>query len=159
MSTDGSYQIILLASDFLKINSSSLPKKLQSGKRAYAPRNCQLSSAEVMTICIAFHQSGYRNFKQFYLSYVFKYLHAQFPSLVSYSRFVILMQENMQRLAAYLTSRFKSSTGIAFIDSTPIQVCKPKRMSRNKVFLGLAKIGKSSIGWFFGFKLHLIVTT
>ncbi len=71
---------------------------------------------------------------------MFKYLHAQFTSLVSYSRFVVLMQENMQGLAAYLTSMFKSSTGIEFIDPTPIQVFKPKRMSRNKVFLGFVKI-------------------
>ena len=63
----------------------------------------------------------------------------------------------MTILAAYLTSKFDKPTGISFIDSTPIQVCKSKRMSRNKTFKGFAKKGKSTIGWFFGFKLHLII--
>ncbi len=158
MSTDGSYQIILLASDFLKINTSFTHKKLTAGKRQHTKPKCLLSASEVMTIVIALPQSGYKNFKHFYLFYVFKYLHGQFPALVSYSRFVILMQENVQLLAAYLSSRLKNSTGISFIDSTSIQVCKPKRMSRNKVFSRIAKKAKSTIGWFFGFKLHLIVT-
>ena len=56
-------------------------------------------------------------------------------------------------------------TGISFMDSTPIRVCHIKRekshmvieRSRNKVFKGLAAKGKSAIGWFFGFKLHLVV--
>ncbi len=67
-----------------------------------------------MTIVIAFHQSSYKNFKHFYLCYVFKYLRGQFPALVSYSRFIILMQENVTLLAAYLSSGFKDSTGISF---------------------------------------------
>lgn len=144
--------------DFLKINTCLLPKKITDGTRQYTERKCRLSTSEVMTIVIAFHQSGYKNFKHFYLFYVFKYLRSQFPALVSYSRFVILMQHNMQLLAAYLSYRLKDSTGISFIDSTSIQVCKPKRMSRNKVFSGIAKKAKSTMGWFFGFKLHLIVT-
>jgi IS5 family transposase len=117
----------------------------------------KLSNSEVMTICIAYHQSGYKNLKAFYLNYVIKYLSRQFPKLVSYNRFIELMQQNMQLLAGYLVSRFEDATGISYIDSTPIQVCKPKRMSRNKVFKETASKAKSTIGWFFGFKLHLIV--
>lgn len=48
-------------------------------------------------------------------------------------------------------------TGISFIDSTPIRVCKNKRIKRNKVFKGIAELGKSTMGYFYGFKLHLIV--
>jgi len=48
-------------------------------------------------------------------------------------------------------------TGVSFIDSTSIAVCHFKRSNRNKVFKGFAKKGKTSTGWFFGFKLHLIV--
>lgn len=146
--------------DFVKQNTSLTTKKLgstESEKRKYSPRECKLSSSEIMTICIAFHQSGYRNFKHFYLNHVFKYLSRQFPSLVSYTRFVTLMKENMHILAAYLQSRFAQATGISYIDSTPIQVCKPKRMSRNKVFKDTGRKAKSTIGWFFGFKLHLII--
>ena len=48
-------------------------------------------------------------------------------------------------------------TGISFVDSTPIRVCKNKRIARNKVFKGTATTGKSTMGWFYGFKLHLII--
>ena len=50
-----------------------------------------------------------------------------------------------------------NSTGIAFIDSTPIAVCNNKRIHSNKVFKDLAERGKNSMGWFYGFKLHLII--
>jgi hypothetical protein len=109
--------------DFIQKNSSMKENKLTSGdKRKYKLRARKLCSSEVMTICIAFHQSGYRNFKTFYLNYVIKYLYGQFPSLISYTRFISVMKENMALLAAYLTSRFDGKTGISFIDSTPIQV-------------------------------------
>ncbi len=48
-------------------------------------------------------------------------------------------------------------TGISYIDATSIAVCHPKRISRNKVFKGLAKLGKTTYGWFFGFKLHMVI--
>ena len=143
--------------DFMKKNHDLTTKKISNNKRSYTPRPSKLSKSEVMTICIAFHQSWYRNFKHFYLSYVFNNLSQQFRNLVSYNRFVELMKENIEYLATFLQSRFGDTTGISYIDSTPIQVCKPKRMSRNKVFNGIAGKGKSTIGWFFGFKLHLIV--
>jgi hypothetical protein len=146
--------------DFIKENTSLLTKKIDCcvpQKRNYTPRKSMLARSEVMTICIAFHQSNYRNFKAFYLQYVIKYLHYQFPTLVSYNRFVELMTENIELLALYLQSLFSKATGIAYVDSTPIQVCKPKRMSANKVFADFAKKAKSTIGWFFGFKLHIIV--
>ena len=144
--------------DFVKKNTSLATKKLGSEtKRAYKTRAGKLSGSEVMTICIAFHQSSYRNFKAFYLSYVIPCLSGQFKSLVSYNRFVELMKDNIECLSDYLVSKFGQATGISYADSTPIQVCKPKRMGRNKVFAGIAKKAKSTIGWFFGFKLHLII--
>jgi hypothetical protein len=44
-----------------------------------------------------------------------------------------------------------------FVDSTPLMVCKNKRIKRNKVFKGIAKVGKSTMGYFYGFKLHLVI--
>ncbi len=146
--------------DFVKnYQKISLPSKIicLPNKTTYKPRKCKLSHSEVMTICIAYHQSGYKNFKTFYLNYLMKYHHRLFPNLVSYNRFIELMKKITELLALYLTSRFEKATGISYIDSTPIQVCKPKRMSRNKVFKGVAKKGKSTIGWFFGFKVHIII--
>jgi Transposase DDE domain len=82
---------------------------------------------------------------------------AEFPNLVSYQRFVELMPSVLVLLCAYLQSRFGSCTGIGFIDSTALAVCGNKRIKRNRVFRGLAKMGKTTMGWFFGFKLHLAI--
>ncbi len=46
-------------------------------------------------------------------------------------------------------------SGITFIDSTPLAVCPNQRIQQHKVFTGLAARGKNSMGWFYGFKLHL----
>lgn len=141
----------------LSKRESLVTKKISNGKRHYKTRAQKLSRSEVMTICIEFHQSGYRNFKCFYLGYVVRYLSTQFKSLVLYNRFVELMKDNLEYLSGYLVSRFDLVTGISYVDSTPIQVCKPKRMGRHKVFSDVGAKGKSTIGWFFGFKLHLMI--
>ena len=122
-------------------------------KRGPEPR---LSISEMLTIVILFHQSNYRTFKHFY-HYVSVHMRRDFPCLISYSRFVFLMKDLFIPLFAYLLNRSGSLTGISFVDSTPIQVCKQKRVKRNKVFKGFAKVGKTSIGWFYGFKLHIII--
>jgi hypothetical protein len=142
--------------DFVNQQSKGTTLPLTDSKR-HRIRNFKLSDSEIMTLCIAYHQSGYKNFKAFYLDYVCKYLRAQFPNLVSYNRFVELMSKVSHLLADYLISRLDVPTGISYIDSTSIQVCKPKRMSRNKVFKKWGKKSKSTIGWFFGFKLHIII--
>ena len=131
------------------------PQQL-SGAARRGPR-ASLSASEIMTIVIHFHQAGYRDFKSFYQKHVCKHLFAEFPRLVSYGRFVELMPRVMLLLCAYLKSRFGSCTGIAFVDSTPVAVCHNRRISRNQVFKGLAARGKSTMGWFYGFKLRLIV--
>src|SRR5699024_3437730 len=60
-------------------------------------------------------------------------------------------------LCSYLQSMMGDCTGISYIDSTKIAVCHNKRIYRHKVFKGLATRGKSSMGWFYGFKLHAII--
>lgn len=60
-------------------------------------------------------------------------------------------------LCAYLVSCYGQCTGVSFIDSTPLAVCHRRRISSHRVFAGSAARGKSSVGWFFGFKLHLVV--
>lgn len=123
-------------------------------KKRIRPRSLSLS--EVMTILILFHCSRYRDFKHFYL-YLRTYHRKEFPGLVSYTRFVELMPEALAGLCGYLNTRKGECTGIQFVDSTSIIVCNNKRIFNHKVFDGIAKRGKNTMGWFFGFKLHIIV--
>jgi hypothetical protein len=129
--------------------------QMQAGKQR--ERAGQLCPSEVMTILIHFHQSHYRTFKAYYTEHVQMHLTKEFPRLVSYPRFVALIPGVMVPLLAYLQSRFGACTGISFIDSTSLQVCDPKRIGQHRVFAIDARRGKTSMGWFFGFKLHLAV--
>ena len=110
-----------------------------------------------MTIMIYFHQMRYRDFKTYYTQLVQGYLRAEFPRLVSYTRFVELMPSVLVPLCAYLRSIYGECTGISFVDSTPIRVCHNRRIHQHKVFAELAARGKNSVDWFYGFKLHLVV--
>jgi len=110
-----------------------------------------------MTIMIHFHQSGYRTFKGYYEKYVRTYLSEAFPKLVSYNRFVRLMPCSFVPLVFYMLSKKGTCTGISFVDSTPLRICKNKRIERHRVFSGIAARGKGSMGYFYGFKLHLVV--
>ena len=131
-------------------------KQLASGARR-RKRKSTLILSEVMTLLIWFQQSGYRTFKDFYLKEVCQHLRDEFPNLVSYSRFVELIPSALVPLCAYLQTRKGKTAGIAFIDSLPIAVCHNRRIGSHKVFSHLAERGKSSVDWFYGFKLHLIV--
>jgi hypothetical protein len=121
-------------------------------------RQRSLSLSEVMTILILFHASGYRNLKQFYLEFVCTHLCAEFPKRVCYSRFVEFERDALIPLAAYLQTRRGRCTGISFVDSTKIAVCENLRIPAHKQFAELARRGFTSTGWFYGFKLHLVVS-
>lgn len=116
-----------------------------------------MSDAEVMTILVLFHGSGYRCLKHFYLDHVCKHMRHLFPKVVSYNRFVELQKRAVIKLAVFVkTILMGKCTGISFIDSTPLRVCRNQRILQYKTFKGIAQRGKCSMGWFFGFKLHII---
>ena len=82
----------------------------------------------------------------------------EFPETVSCNRFTELMQRNLMPMTLFLKiCCLGNCTGISFVGSTPIGVCKNKRIKRNKVFKGIANTGRSTMGWFYGFKLHIII--
>jgi Transposase DDE domain len=116
-----------------------------------------LTLSEVMTIVVFFHVSHYRTFKHFYLDHLLTQRHGEFPALPSYTRFVALIPATLLPLCAYVQTRKGKNTGIQFIDSLPIRVCHNRRISSHRVFAGLARRGKGSMGWFYGFKLHLVI--
>ena len=109
------------------------------------------------TLLIAFHQSGYRTLKHFYQRHVCVYWGSEFPNLVSYSRFVQLQQEVLDLLVLYLSTCLGACSGTSFVDSTHLRVCDNKRISAHRVFAQEAGRSKTSMGWFYGFKLHLII--
>ena len=136
------------------ISRDCLPSEASSETRG-RPR--RLHPSEVMTILIAFHQSNYRTFKHFYLKHVCVYWQAEFPHLLSYSRFVQLKKEVLTLLKLYLGTHLGACSGVSFVDSTRLWVCDNKRISAHRVFAAEAARSKTSMGWFYGFRLHIVI--
>lgn len=118
---------------------------------------CCLSISELMTIQILFQMIGYRNFKTFYTAFLLPYWGKYFPDLPSYNRFIELMGRSFFSLVLYTQIKSGKKTGIYYIDGSCLPVCHLKRSSRNKVFSEIAKYGYTSVGCFFGLKIHLVI--
>jgi hypothetical protein len=129
---------------------------LASGRRQRR-RSSPLHPAEILTILILFQQSGYRTFKGFYIQHVQLALRQEFPHLVSYGRFVELMLRYLVPLAVYLHTQRGPCTSISCIDSTSLAACHPARTALHRVLAVDARRGKTSVSWFYGLKLHLVV--
>lgn len=143
--------------DFCQVYLPQWHQQLLSGGQRQRLRTGQMSVSEIMTVVIHFHQSHYRNFKAYYLRYVSRQLASAFPRRVSYTRMVALLPSVLVPLCVYLEQRKGVTRGIAFIDATSIVVCHNRRIHGHKVFNQVARRGKTSTGWFYGFKLHLVV--
>lgn len=130
---------------------------ISSGQRQRRVTN-RLCLSEIITIMIAFQNSSYRNFKRFYIDYVMKHYRLDFPNLVSYNRFVELSQRASVPLMVYLTTFLGHWRGLGFVDSTSLPVCHNLRIHSHSVFSGIAERGQTSKGWFYGFKLHLLIS-
>jgi len=152
-------QLFVEIDDFMKVFEQNFNKELLlSNAKQKRKRDTKLSLSEIMTIVVYFHMSGYRTFKDFYLRHISIYHKQAFPDLLSYNRFVELMPRVLLPLSVFMKiRRTGKSTGITFVDSTTINVCHNRRIHQHKVFKGIAQRGKSSTGWFYGFKLHLLV--
>lgn len=125
--------------------------------RQIAPKNL-MSMSKIMTIVIYFYLSHHREFKWYYLHYICGTMREYFPKILSYNRFVEVMKAVTAPLILSLVKySLGKCSGISFMDSTTLDVCDNRRISSHKVFDGLAKRGKSSTGWFYGFKLHLAI--
>jgi hypothetical protein len=143
--------------DFCQIFEPQWQKQLLGHNLQLRNRQRSLRLSEMMTILIGFHQSCYRNFKIYYLDKVQTHWQNYFPRLVSYNRFVEWIPGTLVPLCAYLRSCFGTCTGISFMDATSLKVCHNKRISQHKVFENVAARGKTSVDWFFGLKLHLVI--
>jgi hypothetical protein len=123
-----------------------------------APRGPKpgLCVSEVITILLMLHGSGVKYLKSFYNGVVGEVLRRYFPKMPCYERFVTLQPNVLIPLLSFLLSRRGQRTGIYYIDSTALAVCHNRRIGRHKTFAGMAARGKTSMSWFFGFKLHLV---
>ena len=149
-------KLFVKVDDFLKINEKK--SKLLKNSKKPVTKNPRLSDSEIITILVYFHESGSKNFKEYYKNIILYCLKSYFPQAVSYTRFLELQTRVLGLMHSFLMSLIENKTReYNYIDSTRIKVCHNKRIPNHKVFQGLAKRGKSTMGWFFGFKLHLII--
>lgn len=153
-------EIFVAVDDFCLQFELPIQKLLLSDAQSTKKRNRKagLCDSEIISLFIAFHSGGFRNFKFFYTQYACVHLKDAFPGLVSYNRFIELSQRCAVAFMLFLHHCCRGQcTGISFIDSTVLRVCHNKRIKRNKTFKGIATVGKSTMGWFYGFKLHLVI--
>ena len=138
--------------------------KRQTNRLTKPTRQPDLSDSELMSICVFDpggepHYSGYKCFQYYYQQMVVAILKSYFPKLISYQRFLCLLTGILPGLYLFLKYRtlLSQETNLYFIDSKKLVVCHNRRIHSHRVFEGQAKGGKSSRGWFYGFKLHLVI--
>lgn len=151
-------KLFCFVDDFCQGFEKWYKKALISSGTKQRNRDFKMRLSEIITILIAFHQSGMSCFKYFYLDLVRNYRNL-FKSLVHYDRFVVFIKAAFPAVICLFKTLEGTITEYMFIDSTPMAVCHNLREKRHKVFKGIAKKGKTSTGWFFGFKLHFIINT
>ena len=148
--------IYFLVDEFCKIYQQWQKARLISCNQIRI-RAHKMSLSEMLTVMLLYHLSPCREFKSFYHYFLLTKHRRDFGNFLSYNRFVSLMPQLLVPLICLLHCLSGEKDDIYFIDSTKMQICHNKRTNSNRVFRGLATIGKSSYGWFMGFKLHLII--
>lgn len=143
------------ADDFCKVYEQAMKARFLPSNRPFQSQ-CALADSEIITIRVLYHASGYKTFKDFFTREQEK-LANLFPNILSYSRFVELCSERAFQLFVFAKVWCTSaSTGTNYVDSTKLEVCHVRRASSHRTFEGAAAKGKTSVGWFYGFKLHLV---
>lgn len=154
---DSLTETFCLIDDFCQAFEPEWEKRLLADGHKKRHRAASLCLSELMTLAVLFHQLRFRQFKSFYLLYAQRHLRAEFPGLPSYQRCLELLPRCIVPLSALFDTVKGECTGISILDSSPIAVCDNLRIARHRVFAGSAARGKSSTGWFFGFKLHIAI--
>lgn len=131
--------------------------KPKDGRKRDYHRDCRVAQAEIIVIMIMFHSSNHKYLKHFYLDEICVRYRNLFPHTVSYNRFKELEKSVVVQFVVFVKKCLLGKcTGISFVDSTLLRVCRNQRIHMHKVFKGIAQRGRCSMGWFYGFKLHLI---
>ena len=147
-------QIYCLADNFVKFIEKEVFKKSSVGRKG------MLTRAEYLTIAIIKQDLGIKTNKKLYKLIKFCMQNA-FSTLPSYSQFISGMNSNLLYLVYFLQIHTKinqqNSKGLYFVDSTPMPICSNAHRYAVKTDLGSASAGKNMNGWFYGYKLHLII--
>lgn len=157
-SQDKVTEIFFIVDEFLQVFNKYLKRYLVEDKNSKRRnRKYTMSDSEIITILILYHLYNYKNFKSYYLECVQVRMKHLFPNTVSYNRFLELREKVFFPMVCLLKNKLLSKcTGKSFVDSTTLKVCDIHRVYIHKTFKHYAIKGKSSMGWFYGFKLHII---
>ena len=134
------------------VRSYSIEKK----KMRKPTRVSGLKISEIITIILLFYRSNMMNFKAFY-KYLELHHKGDFPKMPTYERFCAIKQKAIPILSGLFKCILSKGQSEAYIDATALRVSHNKRTNSHKVFKGIAAVGKSTMGWFYGFKLHLVI--
>jgi len=159
MTTANIIEIFCFLDEFCKYFEPELKKRaISTSGKLHRNRTGRMSDSEIMTILVLFHTSRFRDLKSFYLGYICQHMRKEFPHVISYNRFVERQAKvGLHLLLFFQTCALGKCTGISIIDSTPLVSCHIKRMHMHKTMRGWAQKGKCTMGWFYGFKLHLVI--
>jgi hypothetical protein len=143
--------------DFYKeFQQLATAKMLSFSKTRKRGPKCSLSTSEVMTLLVAFQSSRFRDLKAFFY-WVSCHWKKYFLGLPSYPRFVELIKHALFPLSIFTRLNTGKQSGIYYVDSSCLPVCHLKREKQHKTFDQIANKGKTSVGWFFGLKVHLVI--
>lgn len=146
--------IFTIVDDFCKIYQDWISHKLlSSGKQRI--REGKLSLSESLSIMIFYHFSPYKNFKAYYQHFIIN--NSLFKNPPCYERFIQIIPSLFLPLIIMMHHLSGKKTGTYYVDSTHFAVCKNIRINNHKTFAGLAGRGHSSIDWFYGFRMHMII--
>ena len=130
-------------------------KFLKQSRQSIRVRSAQLSLSEITFIAIWYKCSHFNNFKAFF-SWLKQDKNHLFKSLPCYQRMIHLINMHQLALHALHVALMKGQRNqYLWVDSTTLPVCKNQRIQRYKSLAKIASRGKSSMGWFYGCKLHI----
>lgn len=148
-------EIYVFVDDFLQAH----PRRARW--RRSPNRHPAFTDAEVITIALSQGSFGCATLKQAYLR-IRENWRAAFPRLCSYQQWLHRLHRLTSIIGQLVEAARRSDvpeTHLYLMDAKPIPVCKPIRHGRVRLLReDGAYFGKSTAGWFFGFKLHVITT-
>lgn len=140
---------------FLETSAGKKNLAVYYGKRGPKRR---MPIADVVTLNLVRILDRTGDLKTFHKNAMSHYV-SYFPSLTNYENFLKATNRSVGFILAFVRhrlylNRLNCAENEFYVDSTPVTVCENRHVPSHKVCKGVASRGKSTKGWFFGFKLH-----